>query len=126
MTSRRVRGQSRAIVGVDMHGTTLLSEAQYIANAADVGSVGRGVASSGFSVSGAYVDMDAGLAFRKVIAISNQGTDTLFLGPSGNGIANMYPIPGSGGQISFNATSGVRLHAITDGTIVDVRVIEMG
>ena len=120
------RGPSRALVTTDLHGETLFSESQYVANAADVGSMGRGVATSGFSVSGDYVQMDAGLTFRKVIAINNQGADVLFVGPSGNGIANMYPVAGSGAQVSFNVTSGVKIYAITDGTTVNVRVIEIG
>ena len=124
--SRSVRGTSRAIIGPDIHGEPLMSEAQYIANAADVGSVGRGIAASGFSVSGNYVEMNAELTFRTVLAIQNYGNDTLFIGPSGNGIANMYPVAGSGGQISLNVTSGVRIYAVTDGTAVDARVIEIG
>lgn len=126
MANRANRSASRHVVGKDIHGETLYSEAQYIANASEVGSVGQGIATSGFSVSGDYVNMDAGLNFRKVIAISNQGADTVFLGPSGNGIANMYPVVGSGGQIAFNVTSGVQIFALTDGTVTDVRVIEIG
>lgn len=120
------RGPSRAIVGPDIHGDTLFAEATHIANAADVGSMGRGMASSGLTVSGDYVIMTAGLDLRKVIAINNQGADTVFIGPENNGIANMYPIPGSGGQMSFNVTSGVVLYAVTDGTSTNVRIIEIG
>ena len=118
--------RSRAIVGPDIHGETIFSEATHLANAADVGSMGRGMATSGLTVAGSYVEMTAGLALRKVIALNNQGADTVFFGPSGNGIANMYPVIGSGGQISFNVTSGVKIYGITDGTSTDVRVIEIG
>jgi hypothetical protein len=103
-----------------------MSESQYVANAADVGSMGRGLATSGLSVSGDYVEVSAGLTYRKVVAVNNQGDDTVYLGPSGNGIANMYPIAGSGGQISFNVTSGVQIYALTDGTTVNIRIIEIG
>ena len=120
------RGRTRAVVGPDIHGENLFSEANYVANAAEVGSMGRGIASSGFAVAGSYVEMDAGLTFRKVLAINNQGADTVFVGPSGNGIANMFPIAGSGGQISFNVTSGVQIFAITDGTTTNIRLIEIG
>ena len=88
--------------------------------------MGRGMAASGFDVAGSYVELDAGLALRKVIAINNQGADVLFVGPSGNGILNMYPVAGSGAQVSFNITSGVKIYAITDGTTVNVRIIELG
>jgi len=120
------RGPSRAIIGPDIHGEPLFSEATHLANAADVGSMGRGMASSGLTVSGDYVDLTAGLSLRKVLAINNQGADTLFVGPENNGIANMYPIPGSGGQISFNVTSGIQIFGVTDGTSTNVRVIEIG
>lgn len=120
------QGPSRSIITRDIHGAPLFSEAQYIANAADVGSMGRGIAASGFTVSGDYVEMIAGLTLRKVIALNNQGADTVFVGPSGNGIANMFPIAGSGGAISFNITSGIQIFAITDGTSTNIRVIEIG
>jgi hypothetical protein len=120
------RGPSRAVLGPDIHGDQLFSEATHVANAADVGSMGRGIASSGFTVSGDYVEMTAGLALRKVIALNNQGADTVFFGPSGNGIAHMYPVAGSGGQVSFNVTSGVKIFGLTDGTATNVRVIEIG
>ena len=120
------QGANRAVVGPDIHGDSLFSEAQYIANAAEIGSMGRGMAASGFDVAGSYVELDAGLALRKVIAINNQGADVLFVGPSGNGILNMYPVAGSGAQVSFNITSGVKIYAITDGTTVNVRIIELG
>ena len=121
------QGARRAIVGPDIHGRALFSEAQYIANAADVGSMGRGFAVSGFTVGGSAVEMTAGLPHRKVIAINNQGADTVFLGPnSGETITNMWPIVGSGGQISFNVTSGISIWAITDGTNTNIRVIEIG
>ena len=120
------QGASRSIVGPDIHGASLFSEAQYVANAADVGSMGRGIASSGITVSGDYVELTASLAFRKVIAINNQGADTVFIGESGNGITNMYPVVGSGGQLSLNVTSGVQVWAITDGTSTDVRILEIG
>lgn len=120
------RGPSRSVRTENIEGDLMHAEADYIANAADVGSVGRGVASSGFTVGGSYVDLYAGLTYRRVLAINNNGADTLFVGPSGNGIANMYPIAGSGGQISLNVTSGVRIYGITDGTNTDVRIIEIG
>ena len=125
--TRLNRGASREVVGPDIHGETLFSEAQYIANAADIGSVGRGIAASGFTVSGNYVELIAGLNFRMVLAVHNfASADTVYIGPSGNGIANMYPIPGSGGQLSLNVTSGVRVYAISDGTAVDIRILEIG
>ena len=124
--TRNNRGPSRAVTGPDMHGENMFSEAQYIVNAADVGSMGRGMATSGLSVSGSYVEVSAGLTYRKTIAVYNDGADTVFLGPSGNGIANMYPIAGSGGQISFNVTSGVQVYALTDGTVTNIRVMEIG
>jgi len=120
------RGANRSVIGADIHGRKLFSEAQYIANAAEVGSVGRGVASSGFSVSGDYVELTAGLTYRTSLAINNQGADTVFIGPSGNGIANMYPIAGSGGQMAVNVTSGVSVYALTDGTTTNVRILEIG
>ena len=126
MTSKSNRGANRAVIGPDIHGESLFSEAQYVANAADVGSMGRGMAASGLTVSGDYVEMTAGLDLRKVIAINNQGADTVFVGPSGNGIANMYPVVGSGGQISFNVTSGVKVYGVTDGTATNIRIIEIG
>lgn len=124
--SRNSRGAARSLVGPDIHGEPLFSEAQYIANAAEVGSVGRGMACSGFDVSGVYVEMNAGLTYRTSLAINNQGADTVFVGPTGNGIANMYPIAGSGGQMNLNVTSGITVWALTDGTITNVRVIEIG
>lgn len=125
--TRNNRGQSRHVVGPDIHGETLMSESQYVANAADVGSMGRGVATSGLTIADSYVELTAGLSYRKVLAVYNNGADTLFIGPSsGNGILNMYPIAGSGGQISFNVTSGVILYGITDGTSTNVRVMEIG
>jgi hypothetical protein len=120
------RGPSRHILSSDIHGETLHSEAQYIANAADVGSMGQGMATSGLAVSGDYVEITAGLAIRKSVAVYNDGADTVFLGPSGNGIANMYPVAGSGGQISFNVTSGVAVYGVTDGTATNIRVMEIG
>jgi hypothetical protein len=126
MSSRQNRGPSREVVAKDIHGETLFANAEYVANADEVGSVGRGFASSGISVSGVVVELTAELTFRKSMAINNQGSDTLFVGPSGNSLANLYPVAGSGGQISFNATSGARIYGLTDGTIVDVRVLEMG
>ena len=118
---------SRAIIGRDIHGDLLFSEAQYIANAADVGSMGRGMAVSGFTVGGTAVELTAGLAHRKVIAINNQGADTAFIGPnSGEVITSMYPLAGSGGAISFNVTSGIAVWAMTDGTNTDIRIIEIG
>jgi hypothetical protein len=120
------RSPNRAVVGPDIHGETLFAEAQYIQNAAEIGSMGRGIASSGFTVSGDYVEMTAGLTLRKVIAFNNQGADTVYFGPSGNGVDNMYPVAGSGGQLSFNVTSGVQVFALTDGTSTNVRVIEIG
>jgi len=124
--ARSNTGPSRHIIGPDIHGEALFSESQYIANAADIGSMGRGIAASGYTVGGSYVEMQAGLTYRTVIALNNQGADTVFIGPSGNGVANMFPIAGSGGAVSFNVTSGVKLYAITDGTSTNVRVIELG
>lgn len=119
-------GASRSVITPDIHGEPLFAESQYVANANEVGSVGRGVASSGLTASSTYIELTAGLAYRTVLAIMNYGGDYVFVGPSGNGIANMYPIAGSGGQISFNVTSGVKIYALTDGTSVNVRVIEIG
>ena len=125
MTARR--SPNRAVVGPDINGEVLFAEAQHIANAADVGSMGRGTAVSGFTVGGTAVELTAGLPYRKVIAINNQGADTVFLGPnSGEAITSMYPVAGSGGQISFNVTSGVSIWGITDGTNTDIRIIEIG
>ena len=129
MSSKDVRGASRAVIGVDMHGEKLFAEAVYASNAADIGSMGRGIYSSGITVKDEYVEVggsNSGLAYRKVLAIYNNGADTLFIGESGQGIGNMYPLAGSGGQMSFNATSGVRIYVLTDGTDVDMRFIEMG
>jgi hypothetical protein len=84
------------------------------------------MATSGLAVSGDYVEVTAGLALRKTLAIYNYGADTVFVGPSGNGITNMYPITGSGSQISFNVTSGVTIYAVTDGTASNIRIIEIG
>ena len=124
--SRSNRGASRHIVGPDIHGEPLHSEAQYVSNASDIGSVGRGIAASGLTVSGDYVELTAALNYRTVLAVQNNGGDVLFIGPSGNGIANMYPIAGSGGQVSLNVTSGVLIYGLTDGTSVNVRILEIG
>jgi hypothetical protein len=124
--SRSNRGASRSITGPGIHGEPLFSEAQYIANAAEVGSVGRGIATSGYDVAGSYVELSGGLTYRTSMAINNQGADTVYIGPSGAGIAGMYPIAGSGGQINLNVTSGVRVYGITDGTSTNVRVMEIG
>jgi hypothetical protein len=123
VTSRA--GASRAVIGPDIHGETLFSEAQYIANAAEVGSVGRGMASSGLTASGGYTELTAGLTYRTAVSIYNSGAQLLFVGPSGNGVAHMYPIP-TGNQISFSVTSGVKIYGLTEGSNTNVRVVEIG
>ncbi len=127
--SKDVRGASRSVVGLDIHGEKLFSEVTYTANAADVGSMGRGIFSSGLAIAGVYVELggsNSGLAYRKSLAIYNNGADTVFIGETGQGIANMYPLAGSGGQIAMNVTSGVRVWAVTDGTSVNIRILEIG
>ena len=124
--SNRVSNRGRHIVGKDIKGETLMSEASYVANAAEVGSVGRGIMASGFTIGGTAVLLDAGLTYRTVLAIYNNGADTLFIGPENNTVANMYPVPGSGGQMALNVTSGVLVYGKTDGTSTNVRIIEIG
>jgi len=119
------RNRTRHVVGPDIHGETLHSEAQYVANAADVGSMGQGMAASGFTASTSYVELNAGLDARKVIAVANEGSVVVYIGPSGNGTSNMYPIA-TGSQISLNVTSGIQVYALTASSTADVRVIEIG
>ena len=125
MAGRQGVGASRSVIGPDIHGESVFAEIQYVANAAEVGSVGRGIATSGYSVSGAYVELNAGLTYRTAISVYNSGAQLLFVGPSGNGVANMYPVA-TGNQISLNVTSGVKLYALTEGTSTNVRIVEIG
>ena len=123
--TRSNRGQNRHIVGPDINGETLMSEAQYVANAADVGSMGRDVATSGLTASTTLIELTAELDYRKVLAVANEGSVPVYVGPSGITAANMYPIP-TGSQISFNVTSGVRIYAITTSSTANVRIMEIG
>ena len=117
-------GASRAVLAKDLDGNKLHAEAQYAANPQDIGSMGQAVATSGFAAVGTTdVELTAGID-RRVIAITNNGTNILFVGPSGVAVANAYPVP-TGGQISFNATSGVRLYGKTASSTTDVRIIEL-
>ena len=116
---------NRSLITQDIHGNPLFAESQYIANAAQIGSVGRNIAASGFTVGGSYVVLDAGLTYRTVLSIYNNGSEVLFIGPSGNGTSHMYPVA-TGGQIALNITSGVTVYAITAGSDTDVRIIEIG
>lgn len=123
MVSTHREGASRAVLTKDLHGNNLHASADYIANAQDIGSLGIAVASSGFTISGTYVELTTGLD-RRVVTIYNSGAQMLFVGPSGNGVANMYPVP-TGGQVAFNATSGVRIWGVTEGTATNVRILEL-
>jgi len=122
--------KNREVIVSDIHGEPIFGNSQYVANAAEVGSLGRGIATSGFTVgSGAFTELQAGLTYRKVLTIQNYGSDVVFIGPSGAlpaAISYLYPLAGSGGQIAFNVTSGVKVYGVTDGTSVDVRVLEIG
>jgi len=119
---------NRNVITKDIHGRDIFAESQFVSNAAEVGSVGRGVASSGLSITtSAYTELSAGLSYRKSIALYlNTAGVTVFLGPSGNGTGNMYPLAGSGGQISFNVTSGVKIYGISDNATANLRIIEIG
>jgi len=125
MSSKSNRGASRSIIGPDIHGETLFSESQYVANAYEVGSMGRGLATSGLTASTSYIELTAGLSLRAVLAVANEGSVKVYVGPSGNGTANMYPVP-TGSQISFNVTSGVTMYALTASSTANVRVMEIG
>lgn len=116
---------SRSVITPDIHGEPLFAESQYVANANEVGSVGRGIASSGLTVGGSYVELTAGLSYRTAVSIYNSGAQLLFVGPSGNGVAHMYPVT-TGNQISFSVTSGVRVYGLTEGSNTNVRVVEIG
>lgn len=122
--------KNREVITSDINGENIFANSQYVANAAEVGSLGRGIATSGYSVgSGAFTELTAGMTYRKVLTIQNYGTDYVFLGPSGAlpaALSTLYPLAGSGGQIAFNVTSGVKVYGVTDGTSVDVRVLEIG
>lgn len=123
MTRGRV-GASRAVLTKDLHGSDLHANADYVANPQDVGSLGQGVATSGYSAVGiTETELTAGLD-RRVVAIYNNGSVILYVGPSGITTANMYPVP-TGGQISFNATSGIRIYGKTAASTTDVRVVEL-
>lgn len=123
MTRGRV-GASRAILTKDIHGNDLHANTNYVSNAQDIGSVGQNIASSGFSSVGtSETELTAELD-RRVVAIYNNGSSVLFVGPSGIPVANMYPVP-TGGQISFNATSGIKIYGKTAASTTDVRVVEL-
>lgn len=125
MSNERGRvGANRHVLTRDLNGNDLHANADYVANPQDVGSLGRGVATSGFSAVGtSETELTAGID-RRVIAIMNNGTNILYVGPSGVPVANMYPIP-TGSQISFNATSGIRMYGKTQAATTDVRIIEL-
>jgi hypothetical protein len=116
--------KGRQVITRDIEGEQIYAEGVYVANATEVGSLGGDVASSGLDVSGVYVELNAGLTTRKVLAIANEGAVVTYIGPSGNGTDNMYPIA-TGSQIALNATSGVQIYAITTGTSADVRILEL-
>ena len=118
------RGANRALLTKDLDGNALHANAEYVANPQDVGSLGQNIATSGFSsVSTSEVELTAGID-RRVVAILNNGNVELFVGPSGVDTANMYPVP-TGQQISFNATSGIRIYGKTAGGSTDVRIVEL-
>ena len=118
------RGNNRHVVGPDIHGEQLFSEAQYVANAADVGSMGIGVATSGFASLGtSEVELTAN-SNRRVLAINNNGNNILYIGPSGISTASMYPVAANS-QMSLNITSGIRLYGKTAASTTDIRIIEL-
>lgn len=119
------RPKSRQVITKTIEGENIHSEAAYVANANEVGSLGGDIASSGLTASTSYVELTAGLATRKVLAVANEGGVIVYIGPSGNGTANMYPVA-TGAQISLNATSGIQIFALTASSTADVRVIELG
>ena len=120
----RGTGASRHVLAKDLNGNDLHAGADYVANPQDVGSMGQGVASSGYAAIGTTdVELTAGID-RRVIAIHNNGTVVLFVGPSGVATTNAYIVP-TGSQISFNATSGIRIFGKTAASTTDVRIIEL-
>ncbi len=117
-------GASRAVLTKDLDGNDLHANADFVANPQDVGSLGQGIATSGYaSVGTSETELTAGLD-RRVIAINNNGSQVLFVGPSGIPVANMYPVP-TGQQISFNATSGIKIYGKTSTGTTDARVVEL-
>lgn len=122
-TTRGRVGASRSVLTKDLHGNDLHSNADYVANPHDVGSLGQGIATSGFTVGTSETELTAELD-RRVIAIRNDGSVEVFVGPSGIATSNMYPVP-TGSQISFNATSGIRIYAKTASSTTDVRIVEL-
>jgi hypothetical protein len=115
---------ARQVIASNIEGEQMYAEGVYVANATEVGSLGGGIASSGLTASTSYVELTAGLSSRKVIAIANEGSVVVYIGPSGNGTDDMYPVA-TGSQISLNATSGVQIYALTAASTADVRILEM-
>lgn len=117
-------GASRAVLTKDLDGNPLHANADYVANPQDVGSLGQNMATSGFSSVGtSEVELTAGLD-RRVIAIYNRGSVEVFVGPSGISTDNMYPVSATG-QVSFNATSGIRIYAKTASSTTEIRIVEL-
>ena len=117
-------GANRAVLSKDLHGNDLHANSNYVANPQDVGSLGQAIATSGFASAGtSETELTAGLD-RRVIAIYNNGSNVFYVGESGISTDNMYPVP-TGGQVSFNATSGVRIYGKTAAATTDIRIVEL-
>ena len=115
----------RQVIARDIEGEQRYAQSVYVTNATDVNSMGGDIAASGLTASTSYIELTAGLSTRKVVAIANEGSVVVYIGPSGNGTDLMYPVA-TGSQISLNATSGIQIYALTASSNADVRVLEMG
>lgn len=117
-------GANRSVISTNIDGNDLHASVEYIANARDLSCYGQFMGASGYSVSGIYIELTAGID-RRQIQIQNSGTANLFIGPSGNGVSNMIMV-GSGEKMTICATSGIKIYGITENNIANVKVFELG
>ena len=119
--------RSSAINKKDQHGEQSFAQAVWLTNPHQVGVAGQYFATSGYAVSGEYVELNAGVESRQSVMIYNSSSNVVFVGQSGAGTGNMLPVSGMGTSISFAVTSGVIIYGLaSDSAIADVRVVEIG
>ncbi len=117
---------SAAIHSKNVHGEFGFAQNVSIQNSHQIGVAGQFFETSGYSISGALVELNAGVNERQSVMVINQSSGILYIGKSGIGIQNMMPISGIGTSVSFSITSGIRIFGITEEYTADVRVVEIG